>query len=399
MSDFVWIISAEKNTSFGEKGVSGSYIIPKEDMKIPPESLAGKRLWVILRDNDDRIFLSLKNKKIEKIIEGYYAEDYLVSIDLLASFRMVAKYHEAINYITKSTSTLGIGVSEINQGIVSLFSQMVRQNIEVKLAKPNQKLISNANIEILPKSGQSLAKSALRIVTSCLNLNDIWAEGTGKKLSAFPNFASAIIKNNVSPETATDVADFLKSFDPINSLSEKSRTQDVAPTGKIILSPQVDIDFTVLEPEKIYTREFVSSGNKFKDLETALRKTEHAEKIHQEMLKDIAKFLISKGIIPYESSSIDLMFRSKNKIKICEIKSTNLDNLLAQSSKGAFQLTCYIEKLIDTYDNIAPQLILRKTGNEEMESYIEKILSRMNVPVLYYDPNKSWPHRMSCLFI
>lgn len=73
-------MSADKDVSFGKKGVSGSYLIPEADMKVPPESLAGNRLWVILRGREDRIFLCFVIKKIERIIEGYYEDDYLASL-------------------------------------------------------------------------------------------------------------------------------------------------------------------------------------------------------------------------------------------------------------------------------------------------------------------------------
>jgi len=397
MNDFVWILAADKNASFGKSGVSGSYIIPQGDMGISPDSLSGNRLWVLLRGHEDRAFLSIKIKKVERIIEGYYRGDFLASADLLSSFRLVSKYSEAANYIIKRTKSFGIGVSEINKDDSIRLSQMVIRNIQVKLAKPPIKSFSGVNTKILPRSGQSLAKAALRLAVSHLNLNEIWAAGAKEKLNAFPNFANTLITHNLSPEIYAGVEEFLKVFDPLNDLSENQdkSSKDLANTKPS--SPKVDTDFTEVEPEKIYAREFISSGDKFKDLEAALNKTEHAEKIHQEMLKDIAEFLISKGITPYESGSIDLMYQSKSKLKVCEIKSTTLDNLLAQSSKGAFQLTCYIEELVKNYDDTLPQLILRKISNKEMESYVERILLRMNIPVLYYDPNKSWPDKVSGL--
>ena len=391
MSNFVWIIKADKNASFGKSGVSGSYIIPKGDMTIIPQSLAGSRLWVILRGTDDRLFQSLIVKKIERIIEGYYEGDYLVSVDLLSSFRLVSRYAEASNYITKNTGQFADGVSEIDEQASRYFSQLVKQWIEVKLAEP--KVSSNINTKILPRSGELLAKSALRLVISHSNLNEIWAAGTGKKLGAFSNFAYSIIKQHVSAKAAAELTDILLGYDPITALNNDVGDDDTN-KEKFTSTPKVDTDFTKVEPEKIYAREFLSAGDKFKDLEAALNKTEHAEKIHQEMLKDIAEFLISNGITPFESGSIDLMFQANNKLKVCEIKSTTLENLLAQSSKGAFQLTCYIDELVKSYDDTLPQLILRKIGNSELESFAERILSKMNIPVLFYDPHKSWPNRV-----
>lgn len=394
MSDFVWIIAAEKNSSFGRRGVSGSYIIPKGDMTVNPKSLAGGRLWVILRGADDRIFQSLTVKKIERIIEGYYEGDYLLSVDLLSSFRLVSRYAEASKYIATNTDQFAAGLSEIDVQSSRSFSQLVKQRIEIKLTEPE--VSSGIDTKMLPRSGELLAKSALRLVISHFNLNEIWAAGTGKKLGAFSNFANSIIKQHISAKVAAELTDILLGCDPITALNNEVGDDDSA-KEKSLNTPHVDTDFTEVEPEKIYAREFLSAGDKFKDLEAALNKTEHAEKIHQEMLKDIAEFLISNRVTPFESGSIDLMFQANNKLKVCEIKSTTLENLLAQSSKGAFQLTCYIDELIKSYDDTLPQLILRNIGNSELESYVERILSKMNIPVLFYNPNKSWPNRVTGL--
>jgi hypothetical protein len=391
MSNFVWITAADKNSAFGISGISGSYIIPKGDMTVNPQSLAGNRLWVILRGTDDRILQSLTVKKIERIIEGYYEGDYLLSVDLLSSFRLVSKYAEASNYIATNTDQLAAGLSEINEKLSRSFSQLVKKRIEIKLAEP--KVRSGIDNKILPRSGELLAKSALRLIISRYNLNEIWAAGTGKKLGTFANFANSIIKKHVSEKAAAELTDILSSYDPITALNNEVEDDDSG-KEKSPNTPQVDTDFTEVEPEKIYAREFLSAGDKFKDLEAALNKTEHAEKIHQEMLKDIAEFLISNGVTPFESGSIDLMFQANNKLKVCEIKSTTLENLLAQSSKGAFQLTCYIDELIKSYDDTLPQLILRRIGNNELESFAQRILSKMNIPVLFYDPSKSWPNRV-----
>lgn len=397
MSDFVWILTSDKNTSFGESGVFGSYIIPQGDMKISPESLSGHRLWVLLRGNEDRILLSLKIKKIEKIIEGYHSGDFLTSVDLLSSFRLVSKYSEAVKYVAQNTPSFSNGISKISADQSSGFFQMIINNIGVKMVPPGTKLFSNVDTKILPRSNQSLAQAALRAVVAHFNLNDIWAEGVGRKLGAFPNFANTLISKNVSPENRDRIVDFLKFFDPLKNLSKNQdkTVKDISPIN--LSSPKVDIDFTEIDPKKIYAREFISAENEFsepKDLAAALIKIENAEKMHQEMLKDIAEFLISKRIVPYESGSIDLMYQLKNKTKICEIKSATLDNLLDQSSRGAFQLTRYVEEVEKDYDAVFPRLILRRAGNEETEAYVKNILSRMNIPIFYYDPDKPWPDRL-----
>lgn len=397
MNSFVWILTADKNASFGTSGVSGSYIIPQGDMKVSPESLSGQRLWILLRGQEDRILLSVKIKKIERIIEGYYDGDFLASVDLLSSFRLVSSYSEAVKYIVKNTTIFSAGISEISKDDDNSLSQIVIRNVEVKLAKPDIKNNSGLNTKLLPRSDQFLAKAAIRMVVSHFNVNEIWTAGAGKKLSAFSNFANEIIvrETTLKHTTATSIENLLKSFDPLVNLFEQPDTK--YSTSRITSSPKVDIDFLEIDPQKIYAREFISLGDQFKDLEASLNKTEHAEKVHQEMLKDISQFLISKCITPYESGSIDLMFMARGNIKVCEIKSATLDNILAQSAKGAFQLSCYLEELAKQYDKATPHLILKKIGDEGFELYVKKVLSRLGIDALYYDPEQLWPHRVQSL--
>lgn len=162
-------------------------------------------------------------------------------------------------------------------------------------------------------------------------------------------------------------------------------------------TPSVDTEFSEIEPGKIFAREFVSIDSKLGNLEEALKKTEHAEKIHQAMLKDISEFLIANGITPYESNSIDLLYKSRDKLNVFEIKSSNVDNILSQSSKGAFQLACYLNELSKDYDNLNSRLVLHVTESPELQKYAVEALLRLGIEVLFYDPSRSWPNRIQGL--
>jgi hypothetical protein len=159
-------------------------------------------------------------------------------------------------------------------------------------------------------------------------------------------------------------------------------------------APSVDVEFTEIDPDKIYARKFISVDSKFRDLEETLNKTEHAEKVHQAMLKDISSYLLTKGVVPYESGSIDLMFRSGSKLNVFEIKSSNAGNLLAQAAKGAFQLACYLNELIKDYGNLEARLVLHETGCREIQSYAIEVLTKLGIQALIYDPAQPWPKRL-----
>jgi hypothetical protein len=397
MSDFIWILDAEKSNSFGHSGVSGTYILPKEDLITPPETLAGKRMWVLFRGTEDRLILSLQIKQIEQIIQGYYRQDYVLGVELLTSFRLVANFSEAVKYRSEYTRDLKPGIHQIELATSQEFVHLITQNVQVQLTNPNARSIANLDFDILPRSSDLLAKSAIRLIVSNLNLNQVWAAGTGQKLGAFANFAHALIAKKANQQQLGDAAFQLQALDPLLGLIT-SETKDMVKT-KVSRkrSPKVDAEFTEIQPDNIYTRKFIAAGDTLIDIEAALKKTEHAEQIHQDMLKDIAEYLISKGIVPYESGSIDLMYQSGNKLRVYEIKSATAKNILAQSAKGSFQLACYINELLESYDTPSPFLILQKIGYSELEQYVTQVLKWCAIPVLYYDLEKSWPERVEGL--
>lgn len=395
MFDLVWILSSEKSASFGNKGIFASYIIPKNDMKVELQMLAGNRLWVVLRGPEDRLLKLIKIKKVEQIIDGYHAGDFLVSTELAESFKLVSSYSMAAKCKVPNTRALNLGVSELDLQTSLSLHMLVKEMMQIKLISPTEQLLRQINLTLLPNNSHQLVSNALRAVISRLTLDQIWANGTGEKLGAFSNFAFALISSKINIKQAPDLLEELRNLDPVSILLNKRKLQahdDLANTRKL---PRIDIEFTLIEPQNIYARKFLFIDSKFNYLEDALNKTEHAEKIHQEMLKDISMFLIDHGVTPYESSSIDLMYSTGNKLNVFEIKSTNINNILAQAAKGAFQLACYLNELRKNYNNILnTKLILHKTENQGLDEYAREALSCLNIHVLFYDPSKPWPARV-----
>lgn len=399
MSDLVWVLDSEKGTSFGSAGVSGSYILPKNEVDFEPESLAGRWLWVVLRGQEDRLLLLVKVKKVERIIDGYYSGDYWISPEITGSLKLVSDYVGAARYATMSTRASKLGVSELSQESSGALALLVKGSIQTKLLPPDKRSLSKVDFQLVPSNGRRLAQSALRAVVSHLTLEQVWANGTGDRLSAFSNYACALLTEKMGTKPSPEIVGDLKVFDPVSVIFAEEKPS--AERGKLgnnnYNALSVDTEFYEIEPGKIYAREFVSADSKLRNLEEALKKTEHAEKIHQAMLKDISEYLITNGIKPYESSSIDLLYRSREKLMVFEIKSSNVDNILSQSSKGAFQLACYLNELSKDYDNLNARLVLHVTQSPELQKYAVEALLRLGIEVLFYDPGKSWPNRIQGL--
>lgn len=395
MVDLVWIIDSDKDSFFGNHGISGSYILPKNDLTLDPRSLAGRRMWFVLRGSDDRLFLLVKIKKVERLIEGYYSGDYLLSPDVSESVRLVSGYAEAAKYSTPEARSLNLGISDLPLEISKLLFAHVKSTIQTKLLPPDRKLLAQIEFPLMPHSANYLAKCALRAVVSHFTLEQVWASGGEVRLGAFSNFAYTLLYEKTGVKPSSNLIDALKAYDPISAILTASLFKsDKDTNGRYVGHPRVDIEFSVIDPGKIYAREFVSVESNQRDLDVALRKTEHAEKIHQAMLKDISEFLIGKGITPFESGSIDLMYRFADEINIIEIKSANDANILVQAAKGAFQLSCYLNEICKDYDNVDAQLVIHDIKNQDLKDYVTEVLSRLGVQVLFYDSVKPWPGRL-----
>lgn len=400
MSDLVWVLDGDKGPSFGRSGISSSYILPKYEVTFEPKSLIGRRLWVVLRGQEDRLLLFIKVKKVERIIEGYYSGDYWISPDTMGSLKLASEYVGGARYATMFTRSSRLGVSELSQESSDALALLVKGSIQTKLLPPDKRSLSKIDLEVVPSNGHRLAQGALRAVVSHLTLEQVWANGTGDRLGPFSNYACALLTEKMGTKPSPSVVNVLKYFDPVSLLfAEAKLSSELGKPSLNYNAPSVDTEFSEIDPEKIYVREFVSAGSMPRNLEEALNKTEHAEKIHQAMLKDISEFLISNGIKPYESSSIDLLYRSMEKLNVIEIKSSNINNILSQASKGAFQLACYLNELETDYDDLNAQLVLHVTESNELQNYTVKALLRLGINVLFYDPSKPWPSRLQGILL
>ena len=398
MSDLVWVLDVERGLSFGRAGVSGSYILPKNEIDFEPKSIAGQRLWIVLRRQEDRLLLLVKVKKLERIIDGYHSGDYWISPDMAGSIKLASDYMGAARYVATSTRDFALGLSQLPQETSDALSALIKNSIQTKLLPPDKSSLAKVDLQLLPSNDRRLAQVALRAVVSHLTLEQVWANGTGDRLGAFSNYACALLAEKLGAKPSIGVVRDLKFFDPVSVIfAEERPTSERSERHCNYLAPSVDTEFSEIEPEKIYAREFISSSVKLTNTEDSLKKTEHAEKIHQTMLKDISAYLITKGIKPYESGSIDLLYRTNERLNLIEIKSANIDNILSQSSKGAFQLACYLNELSKDYHNLSARLVLHVTQSPELQNYAVDALIKLGIEVLFYDPSKSWPNRIQGL--
>jgi hypothetical protein len=396
MGNFVWVIDAAKSEQFGLDGVSDSYILPGVTLKKYSSQLLSKRIWVILRGDADRLFIALTVKSIDGITDGYYAGDYILKIDLCSSIKLANNFIEAERYETKIAETTPNGISPISTDLDNALILLVKNSVKVKLISPKVNELKNLHLALEPKTNPILARELTRTIISNFSLDQMWKLSAGAKITgAVPHFASVLLSSCTNEHLTDDLERCLSDLDPINKfcIGIETRNKYKRSTTSPDM-PNVDLDFTIIDPQKIFTRKFIRSNSKTFDPRAAMEKTEKAEAKHQEILTDVTTFLISNKITAYESNSIDLMYKTNSNIYAFEIKSANQDNIVAQSAKGAFQLSYYLDALNCNFDKVSTYLIIEKIGNDALEDFVTRTLNIMNINVLFYDETKLWPNKI-----
>jgi hypothetical protein len=398
MPDLVWILHRRKGSAFGISGVSASYLVPHGDCDLAAEVLAGRRLWIVLRDDVDRLLLSVKIEAVEVLIDGYYKGDFRISSNVVESIKLATDYSAATSFTTSATQGLTIGVSELSRELSDELASVVFRSEAIKLVAPDDRLLSRVEIHPLPTSTSQLIRAAIRAVVSHLTLDEVWRSGTGLRLTPFANFASALIHSRTGIRLSSKDELVLNSLDPIHTLlAAEDPTMSSNCTSVTPSWPIVDTDFSPIDPKAVCARSYVSIFPTLGGGLTAMAKTSHAEVIHQAMLKDVSEYLIARGITPRETRSIDLAYEAQGGLIIVELKSANAENLMAQASAGAFQLATYLNALAGHYDVLNGKLILHETGSVELQLLAVAVLRRLGVEALFYDPSKAWPSRVQGL--
>jgi|GEM_PF-6298460 len=393
MPDFAWIISVDRQFALGKAGVSSSYIMPRGEVNDFEKDLPSNKIWIILRGLENRCIAAVTVKRVERFSEGFHIGDFLIYTDLTRSIRLCSYYDEAKRYPVPMGDDLKLGLNILDDKTREFLRSKISENVEIKFTAPSG-LYGNTMKSFL-KNGHEKAVFAVSKIVETMNLNQIWGSGTAFKLNPVSNFAASLLAKNDNDLLSDALLGLLKHLNPIEAvLSLDVEKPSKEHTGVDRRPKGIDISFTEIIPENIYARQFIAGESTFYNIEAALNKTDIAEKLHQSMLRDISEYLKSIGMSAYESTSIDLMIDSNGKIKIFEIKSANIDNLIAQAAKGAFQIACYATEMKKDFDSVRTALIINKVMDENLEMFVLDSLKFLNMDCLIYNPDINWPHRI-----
>ena len=399
MSDFIWVLPRDQATSLGEVGVASSYILPRAHVGMNPAELVGKFIWVVLRGESDRLALVIKAHEVAKILDGYHRDDFILKPNLQNSLRIGAAFNTLASFTTNVAAPAKEGIAAISSSDAERLHALLKKNATRRLTVPSSKSLSIFVVENLPKNHDLLARMVTQVAVSSCNFNDIWCDGRHKKYRSAPyaSMAKAWIETQFPNINLVDLDDVLVISDPYASILNRKFENDEAtrnsPTsGK---APRFDAIFRALDPDKVFAREFTAVDLVKLNPLASIKKTEAAERRHQEILQDISRHLLEKGIQPFESESVDLAFTRGGNLMVFEIKTTNLENAISQAAKGGFQLAYYKNALNTLYESVVTSLLLEDTGSPELNRFIFQTMKTLGISTCFYNEHLSWPYRVT----
>lgn len=398
MSDFIWVLPRDKAASLGEIGISSTYILPRAHVAVGASDLVGSVIWVVFRGESDRLALVMRAHEVDIILDGYYRGDFLLKPDMRHSLRVGSAFGQLSAFVTDVSATAREGISEISFADVNKLLLLLKKNMAVRLTPPGTKTLSSFIVEYPPKNKELLARLITQIAVSSFNFSDIWCDGRQKKYrnAPFASMAKAYIEQQFSMVNLLEIEDALINSDPIvwifNRKFEAINVTQIAREDRRV--PRVDTLFKELDPNNIFSREFSTPDLSNLNLLDQIKKTEAAERRHQEILRDVSSYFLGVGIKPLQSESVDLACILRGALYVFEIKTANLENVISQASKGAFQLAYYKNALVEEYESIAISLVLEDTGSADLNEFILETMWTLGIRTCIYNGNVPWPNRL-----
>lgn len=388
MNKFVWILEAPMFHHLASNGgISSAYVVPQARVLEHSAVLAGSYILIVLRGSrGDSAFAALFVRKVEQFEDGLNKGDTLITVDPFKSFRFVKSYDGTASAMSTSeeTAALPLGVQKISDVVFDWMIQKVRKSIVVKLQTPPAAMLEMVTEQASAKMSEASVKKMVGAFTSRFSLEEIWSAGSKPKLPPFANFAYRKLENLFGKEVAASALPLLSKADPTVIIDgEETAPRRTESTGGG-LEPVIDVNLQPIDPERVYARKFVAGAQTQINLADSLEKTEHAEKRHQDMLRDIVVRLKNLGHSPMQSSSIDLFLKAEERCVTFELKTSNVSNILSQTAKGIFQLGCYQIALAELgYQKNKLVLVLEKTSEGSLDIYVSQVLKSFGIEPIF----------------
>jgi len=329
---------------------------------------------------------------LERIEDGYDAGNYVYYADKFNSFYCLSELPSSNRYdVSSIIEKHGLRpdtISDLPDRIGEEFREVVDRSAVLSLSSPPNAVTTRLKNTVFSKTGS--AESALEILTVAKEqfaLGDLTRDARHRDWDEYQNLIYHVLKDDVSGSGDDEIVEVVNSINTLFTVAERNS------------SPVVNLDFEEIDPENIKTRSFVAPDDELaaERMRNAVVKTERAEKMHQDMLADVSKYLLSRdrGLCPLESNSVDLAIRLNSDFVIFEIKSSTPENFESQGEKALLQLLKYKFALEKRGHKVLGQYLIIEDSNVALtKKYLADFLSRVEIGVLFYRRDRDWPDRV-----
>jgi len=389
--NFQLIIPDESFATFDGKDTPFQLILSDSQLsQLDAGQIAGANLFILaFIRNKLKIVAFLNIESVLQYDDKYGAAGYLLESNKIRTFRVCRLTDLEFAPYINTYSPLDNCVHLLDPKDAENIFQTIISSSVTSLVGVEKKIRDEISEHInYSKSARSVAKELIHTVVRLVPLNKAKKLPSDKNISSFASLACQCVRDNVSLLKQDAIIEEICKIDPLYF-------QDLVSEASV--GQEVDTIFTPLDPATIRPRIFLANGRMLNP-EEQLRKTQMAEVRHQEIVKQLAQYLISIGLHPLETRSIDLAVRLGNVLTICEIKSANAENIQNQMDKGVIQLLRYSTAI--NAEESAPCCALLIVENcPDFGNFIQgkNMLARLGYSLMVYNDKRSWPDRIDGL--
>jgi hypothetical protein len=392
LTGFIWAFPSER--LFATATFPQQFVSSPDEMRVDPSELAGSRVWLLARSAEGYLLFGHLVIETVSLIEGGRDKGFFIlEADRSSSFRILPHDRDSLNSWIIRKVTIGDGIWPCSDELESLLIGALKENQSIMYG-----LTRRGGFNALPKPpshlfGRAIGRHFFQEALSRFALGEL---AQWEKRTDLSPYGIVVLVNCSALEYGQDAINEFTLLDSrITSLLEPGGFdrihRDLEIPAPLYL---VDTRLTPLVPEAVVARKFFSRKETI-DLRAGLTKTQEAESRHQAILRDISRFLLSKGVQPLESRSLDIAYWNSKKLFLAEVKSATDANFLDQSRRGIIQLLEY--KLAFEQDgfHVGNMTIFIEAIQDPMSMlYARKLASYANIELLIYDNKVAWPDRV-----
>ena len=384
-------------------GVSSCYSVPV-DLIASWEVLAGSTLFIVARGkSSDFVFARVFIDSVDVGVDDSNSpQEYLLNVNVAKSIRVARlnNQQDVHDFSVDELTGEPLGFHQLNASESQALNKVVSNGGKILFTHVPDNTLDKIDPPVQFCGAVFAPMILLKEVLSRFSLPEMW--GSVKFPDPAANFVAHYFRKHpefISSGTVDESLEVLNALtlqqpdDATNIVNKEDKSRKLKIASSTLQS--VDISLTPIIPTDIKVRHFASRIPNI-SVDDVMRKTESAERRHQDMLRDISEHLINIGIIPYQSDSIDLAIKRQNKTIIFELKSISASNLVAQASKGVFQLLYYSQMLIECEIPVGGMYLVVEAGNSlPVLKLIATIVAKAGAEMLLYDVSKTWPNRLT----